>query len=148
MLSRTRMGRAARPWQIATAALVFAVALAGCGGSTTDDEESGEETEDSGEETEDSGADGDAAAGPSGSLVIGTSLTLNTADPDVLQNAGFTVLTNQLYDRLTQVGPDGAAAPLLATAWEGGEDDEGPYLDMTLREGVTFSDGAPFNADS
>ncbi len=150
MLSRTRMGRVARPWQVATAALVFAVALAGCGGSTTDEEDaaSSEDAEDSGGDNGDSGEDSGAAAGPSGSLVVGTSLTLNTADPDVLQSAGFTLLTNQLYDRLTQVGADGAAAPLLATSWEGGEDEEGAYLDMTLREGVTFSDGAPFSAES
>ncbi len=149
MLSRTRVGRVARPWQVATAALVFAVALAGCGGSTEEEDPApSEDTEDSGGDTEDSGEDSGAAAGPSGSLVVGTSLTLDTADPDVLQSAGFTLLTNQLYDRLTQVEADGAAAPMLATAWEGGEDDEGAYLDMTLREGVTFSDGAPFNAES
>ncbi len=147
MSSRTRTGRMAHPWQAPVAALVVALALAGCGGATAD-ETPGEEDRAASEDTEDTGGDTDAAAGPSGSLVVGTSLTLNTADPDVLQSAGFTLLTNQLYDRLTQIGPDGAAAPLLATSWEGGEDDEGPYLDMTLREGVTFSDGAPFDAAS
>ena len=154
MLSRSRTGRVARPWQALLAATVIAVALAACGGSTPDDadidegSDASEDAEDAGDGGDAAGEDTGAAAGPSGSLVLGTSLTLNTSDPDVLQNAGFTVLTNQLYDRLTQIGADGAAAPLLAASWEGGEDDEGAYLDMTLREGVTFSDGVPFNADS
>ncbi|TVR26644.1 MAG: hypothetical protein EA387_02355, partial [Nitriliruptor sp.] len=141
------MGRAARPWQVAMAAFIVALALAACGGTAADENPGGEDPAASGD-AEDEGGDTDAAAGPSGSLVVGTSLTLNTADPDVLQNAGFTLLTNQLYDRLTQIDADGAAAPLLATSWEGGEDEEGPYLDMTLREGVTFSDGEPFDAES
>jgi len=148
MLSRSRTGRVARPWQALLAATVIALALAACGESTADDADASEDAEDAGDGGDAAGEDSDAAAGPSGSLVVGTSLTLDTSDPDVLQNAGFTLLTNQLYDRLTQVDADGAAAPLLATAWEGGEDEEGPYLDMTLREGVTFSDGAPFNAES
>lgn len=48
-----------------------------------------------------------------------------------------------LFDALTYVGQDGEAKPLLATAWSA----ISPTLwQFELREGVTFSNGEPFNA--
>jgi peptide/nickel transport system substrate-binding protein len=48
------------------------------------------------------------------------------------------------YDRLVHTDADGRAVPGLATAWEFGPD--GTTMDMTLRQGVTFHDGTPFDA--
>ncbi len=55
------------------------------------------------------------------------------------------VATN-IFDGLTYRGPDLKLVPGLATAWE--ELDEGTRLRFTLREGVTFHNGEPFNAQA
>lgn len=49
-----------------------------------------------------------------------------------------------VYDRLVMIDHDGGLRPMLATEWRYSED--GRTLDLTLREGVTFSDGAVFDA--
>lgn len=52
-----------------------------------------------------------------------------------------------IYDRLIHVDPtDGALVPGLATEWEFAPDNS--YLELTLREGVEFHDGTPFDADA
>lgn len=51
-----------------------------------------------------------------------------------------------VYDRLAWNAPDGSIEPMLATDWEATEDGKG--LVLTLREGVTFHDGTPFNAEA
>ena len=51
-----------------------------------------------------------------------------------------------VYDRLITFDAAGELQPMLATDWELGED--GKSITLTLREGVTFSDGEPFNADA
>ena len=48
------------------------------------------------------------------------------------------------YDRLVHNAPDASPIPGLATEWEFNED--GTTLTFTLREGVTFHDGTPFDA--
>ncbi|WP_166741775.1 ABC transporter substrate-binding protein [Cumulibacter soli] len=51
-----------------------------------------------------------------------------------------------VYDRLLTFDAAGELQPMLATEWELAED--GSSVTLTLREGVTFSDGEPFNADA
>lgn len=50
-----------------------------------------------------------------------------------------------IFDSLTRIRADGAAGPALATAWQ--TVNETTWV-LTLREGVTFSNGEPFNADA
>ncbi|MEP4649962.1 MAG: ABC transporter substrate-binding protein [Ilumatobacter sp.] len=50
------------------------------------------------------------------------------------------------YDRLVHQSSGAEAVPGLAESWEFSED--GGALDMKLREGVTFHDGEPFNAEA
>lgn len=50
-----------------------------------------------------------------------------------------------LYDTLMRVDPEGGFMPVLATAWEIGDD--GLTYTFTLREGVTFHNGEAFTAD-
>ena len=50
------------------------------------------------------------------------------------------------YDRLVHNSPEASAVPGLATAWEFNPD--GTALTFTLREGVTFHDGTPFDAEA
>lgn len=51
----------------------------------------------------------------------------------------------QVYDALTYVGPDGTIEPALATSWTSVDP---TTWEFTLREGVTFANGEPFNADA
>ena len=50
------------------------------------------------------------------------------------------------YDRLVHNAPDASAVPGLATAWEFTPD--GSALTFTLRDGVTFHDGTPLDAEA
>ena len=51
-----------------------------------------------------------------------------------------------VYDRLVHYDSSGALIPGLATDWTFSED--GLTLTLNLREGVTFHDGTPFNAEA
>ncbi|MFU8815821.1 MAG: ABC transporter substrate-binding protein [Pseudomonadales bacterium] len=51
-----------------------------------------------------------------------------------------------VYDRLIHMDPNGDAVPGLAEAWRYGE--AGAYLELDLRQGVTFHDGTPFDAEA
>lgn len=55
------------------------------------------------------------------------------------------VATN-VFEGLTYRGPDMKLVPGLAESWE--ELDEGKRIRFTLRQGVTFQNGEPFNADA
>lgn len=50
-----------------------------------------------------------------------------------------------VYDTLLHAKPDGTVVPWLATKWS--YDATRTVLTMTLRKGVTFTDGTPFSAD-
>ena len=74
---------------------------------------------------------------------VGDSLTL---DPHA-QNEGPThTLAHQIYEPLLQRDMEGAIIPALATDWAPHSDDPTIWV-FNLREGVTFHDGAEFNAD-
>jgi peptide/nickel transport system substrate-binding protein len=69
-------------------------------------------------------------------------------DPGIAFNSEQVALNN-IYENLIYMNPPGAGEmlrPGLATSWEANED--GTEYTFYLREGVTFQDGAPFNADA
>lgn len=51
-----------------------------------------------------------------------------------------------IFDTLVHLNPDFTIGPELATSWE--IEDEGKRYVFHLREGVTFSDGTPFDAEA
>jgi peptide/nickel transport system substrate-binding protein len=72
-------------------------------------------------------------------------------DPDALDPArGGTfagrIVFASLCDKLIDLSPDLKFVPQLATAWSWAPD--GKALTLTLRDGVKFQDGEPFNADA
>lgn len=72
-------------------------------------------------------------------------------DPDALDPAQSRTLVGRivfasLCDKLVDITPDLKFTPQLATAWSFSGD--GLTLTMDLREGVTFHDGTPFNAEA
>jgi peptide/nickel transport system substrate-binding protein len=66
-------------------------------------------------------------------------------DPHVNNNGPTNTMKDNLYGRLLHRLPDLSVEPDLATAWELGDD--GVTWRFALREGVTFHNGNPFNAD-
>ncbi|GAA1022838.1 ABC transporter substrate-binding protein [Acrocarpospora pleiomorpha] len=68
-------------------------------------------------------------------------------DPTQIRIASYGMIALwPVYDRLIQVMPDNSYGAMLATDWSFSGD--GLTLTMKLREGVTFSDGEPFNAEA
>ena len=117
----------------ASAAALTAVSLSACASS---DRDSG-------------GGDGgdDAAAQSGGTLVFASS-----ADPVVLDGAlvsdGESLRAiDQMFEGLVTLSLGGTEIePALAESWEASDD--GLAWTFQLREGVTFHDGEPFNAEA
>ena len=65
---------------------------------------------------------------------------------DLLQNVSPLHTYSLVFDPLIRYGENGKLEPALATSWMVSED--GKTLSFTLREGVTFSDGTPFDAEA
>jgi peptide/nickel transport system substrate-binding protein len=66
-------------------------------------------------------------------------------DPHVNNNGPTNAMKDNIYGRLLHRLPDLTLEPDLATEWELGDD--GVTWRFALREGVTFHNGNPFNAD-
>jgi peptide/nickel transport system substrate-binding protein len=93
-------------------------------------------------------APGAAAAAGSSLIVLEPATTGGTwsnLDPltDTTAAANWDIL-NPIYGELFEEGPGGKIVPDLATGYK--VVDNGLEVDITLRPGVTFSDGTPFNA--
>ncbi|MDJ1006991.1 MAG: ABC transporter substrate-binding protein [Paracoccaceae bacterium] len=68
-----------------------------------------------------------------------------TMDPHAVSSAPVLGFLNNVYDGLVRMSKDMTLEPSLATSWEPIGAGEG--WRFTLREGVTFHDGATFDAD-
>jgi peptide/nickel transport system substrate-binding protein len=80
-----------------------------------------------------------------GNLNVGLASDAVTLDP--LQSSALydrQIMIN-MYDTLVQINSQGTIVPDLATSWQYKTPTE---LDMTLRSGVKFQDGTPFNAQA
>ena len=91
-------------------------------------------------------AAGTAANAQRADLVIGMVLEPPHLDPTAgaaaaIKEVGY----GNIFEGLTQIGPNGEVLPSLAASWEISED--GTVYTFTLVEGATFHDGAPFSAD-
>lgn len=93
-----------------------------------------------------SDSDGTAGDTPThqGTLVYGVAGTQVSLDPAVAATAITSVINRNIFDSLVmQTGPN-TFAPWLATGWTVSSD--GMTYTFTLRDGVTFHDGTPFDA--
>ncbi|GAB3489133.1 ABC transporter substrate-binding protein [Nocardiopsis coralliicola] len=87
-----------------------------------------------------------AGSDDTGTLAVG--FTAEPASFDFTRDDGVAipeVLLSNVYEGLVKLSPEGEIEPLLAEDWEISED-RTEYT-FTLREGATFSNGAPFTAD-
>lgn len=96
------------------------------------------------------GASSTAAGGPTGDpdptavLRVTASAPTRNLDPYLQSSYGGWGYLTPVFDRLTVVDGDGTLQPGLAESWTFAPD--GTYLELKLRQGVTFHDGAPFDA--
>ncbi len=97
------------------------------------------------EREEGAGADGDAAVDPT--FVFAASSDPKSLDPAFASDGESFRVSRQIFEGLVGVEPGTAdPAPLLAESWE--ISDDGLSTVFQLKEGVTFHDGTPFDADA
>ncbi|MFO7321922.1 MAG: ABC transporter substrate-binding protein [Chloroflexota bacterium] len=82
----------------------------------------------------------------SNELHYGIYNNVDTLDPNVTTFSSVGIIMMQVFNPLVYQDPLGTFHPGLATAWEINED--ATEYTFTLREGVTFHDGTPFNAEA
>ncbi len=86
------------------------------------------------------------ASTPSDTLVVAIRADIQDLDPAYLEDAPTSAVGFQIYEHLVRRDFDGTYAPGLAESWEVSED--ATEYTFFLREGVTFHDGTPFNAEA
>lgn len=88
-----------------------------------------------------------AASAPSrsGEIIAGVSERALTLDPANHYSISATSVLRHIYDPLVDVTNDSKFIPALAESWEAVNNTTWRFV---LRQGVTFHDGSPFNADS
>lgn len=85
-----------------------------------------------------------AATGETTTLTLASVQENNSFDPAELEIGHRVHYWMPVYDTLLVLDPDSSARANLATEWR--YNDDATVLRLTLREGVTFTDGQPFNA--
>lgn len=88
------------------------------------------------------------AAGPTFAkdLRIALQSDADVLDPDQSRTFVGRIVYASMCDKLVDITPDLEIIPQLATGWETSAD--GKSIRMSLREGVVFHDGTPFNAEA
>lgn len=120
-----------RRWRLGAAVLVASsLALSAC--AESDREGSG---------------DGDGASAGGGTFVFAGSAEPVTLDPFFASDGESFRVARQIFEGLVGTEPGTAdPAPLLAESWVASED--GLSYEFALRDGVTFSDGTPFDGEA
>ena len=79
-------------------------------------------------------------------LIIAIGAEAESLDPLKMTSAPAATVAEHMVENLVYLAPDGSLEPALATSWE--PDEDGTSWILELREGVTFHDGEPFNAEA
>ncbi len=79
------------------------------------------------------------------SVTVGIAQDLDTLDPHMAVNAGTSEVLFNLFEGLVKASPDGGVIPAVASGWDVSPD--GLTYTFTLREGVTFHNGAPVTVE-
>lgn len=117
------------PVSVAALAAVGGLVLAGCSSGGGGSSSSG-------------GGSGSASSG--GTLTIGAVVDANSFDPAQAHLGHYVQYYQPVYDTLIRHKPDGSPAPMLATKWSYNKGKT--VLTLTLRKGITFSDGTKVDA--
>jgi peptide/nickel transport system substrate-binding protein len=81
-----------------------------------------------------------------GEIVIAIGSEPSTLDPQARDDGGERAVNDNIYETLMARTPDGALVPGLAAAEPTKVDDT--TWEFKLREGISFTNGEPFNADA
>ena len=116
-------------------------------GTDTGQDDGGTATADDTAASGDGGDDGGAGGyNPVGTMRIGSRIAVNTLNPFDDQTPATFSFYAWTYEGLVRQEPDGSFGPWLAESWE--VSDDAMTITFTLHDGVTFHDGAPFDADA
>ena len=137
---------------------LVASVLAACGSdSNSDADNAGNETGDSSANSSDGTTSGSSdASAPSteatgsgktgGVLTVGALTPATEVDPITGYDAATIAITQLTHEYLIWLEADLTLRPALAESWT--PDDEGATWTVVLRQGVTFSDGTPLDAET
>lgn len=133
--------------RILAVGLTAGLVLAGCSGSETTTDDGG----DGGQATEaaeggDGDDDGGDGAGSDASVTIALGSEPTTLDPQLREDGGERAVNDNVYETLMARTAEGELVPGLAAEEPTQVDDT--TWEFVLREGITFHNGEPFNADS
>ncbi|MFV0526608.1 MAG: ABC transporter substrate-binding protein [Acidimicrobiales bacterium] len=128
--------------------LAFVAAACGGGDDTSADGDTSTGTEDGpAEAPRDAGETTDTReVNRDGTLRISYTVGPSRFDPHKATSSYDNTSLFLTYDRLIHQSPAAEAVPGLAESWTFADD--GSYLELALRSGVTFHDGQPFNAEA
>ncbi|MFC8823860.1 ABC transporter substrate-binding protein [Streptomyces sp. NPDC057137] len=128
-MTKTRWYGRSRLVRLAATATAGAALLAACTTTTGGDDNDG------------------GGSGGSGDVTAAGTYPIESLDPHGAQGAstGTQLAGQEIFSRLVKPEPDGTLTGDLATAWK--PDKAVTAWTFTLREGVTFSDGSPLDAD-
>lgn len=140
-----------RTWRLLSVFTILALALAACGdsGASPSEADESEPAESMGSESmapEPSDGGGEPQAG--GTLVFGGARLAASLDPARTSDGESFRILQQVYEPLVDLAPGSTneLEGVLAESWTG-EAGDTEYV-FTLRQGVTFHDGTPFNAEA
>ena len=86
------------------------------------------------------------ATGPRDTLTIAIGAEPESLDPVRMTSAPAATVGEHVVERLIYMEEDGSLIPMLATSWSANADST--VWTFQIREGVTFHDGAPLNAQA
>lgn len=137
-------------WKFVLLALTSMLLLAACSGGNDEGEGTGNNTDNSGENTgdnqnQDKGKSENPVEGRDGELVFGVPGDPQNWDPIDTFLLDWSTIATSVFEGLVDRNLDLEIQPGLATEWEYVEEN---VLQFKLREGVTFHNGEPFNADA
>lgn len=126
--------------------LLFAlsIVLVACAGDGEPDEDTTDESDQTEEGTGEEGSEEEAAAG-SGELVIAVPSDVVSLSTQGQNDVPSSNVRENIYETLTNLDENQEIIPGLATDWEQVDD---VTWEFNLQEGVTFHDGAEFNAEA
>ena len=92
-------------------------------------------------------AAGDASGGQSGekTLIVATGVDITTTDPQAQPTRWDAIVSSNMFDGLLARNTEMKIVPALAEKWTVSQD--GKTITFTLRKGVKFQNGEPFDAD-
>ncbi len=129
--------------------VVLGVVASACGGDDDDDTTPAESSPPAATAAAPGGTDAPAGtsapvAGAEITIALGSEPT--SLDPHIVDDGGERAINDNIYETLLARTPDGELVPGLATELPTLVDDT--TWEFKLREGVTFHDGTPFDADA